>query len=572
MRYILSVLLIVMLALVSACGGDDAEEEEEAAAAEETPTPAATATATPPAELSWEDVVELMEPSTVMIRADFPTTAVSWEGQGSGTGIVYSDDGYIITNSHVVNGAAALTVSTSGSPRQRSARFVGVSPCDDLAVIQVTDMADLEVATLGDSSSERVGGEVAALGYPLGEMLSIDMSFSRGVIGQMNHPIFHFDRMIQHDAAVNPGNSGGPLVNKTGEVIGVNTVRIDPSIAQSLNYAIDINQAKSIIDQLEQGENRLWLGMNLEPNLYEDYFGTTEGLVVSAVASGSSASSAGVQPAYLLTHLQGLTVNTMEDVCRVLRSHSDGDTIGVQFLHMAPDEMQILEGEVTLGNGDGRSSLDVIYSESYGQTATNGSGSADDDDDSGTTNGGTTGGAGQDGELTAGIWEGTAVVEFDYWVPCGDDGEWLLNNTMTWTHDARVIVDNPFPGEENPFWLEIFSEEEDEGSFWILSSWDYDQVGLAEYWVLDYAGTHIAGEFVNLPTNESVELGNVVYTVLPVNPCNDSEGFDFVELWMAPGAVLSGVLGPEEGSIEIIGMTDDLFRDFRIFIDLQRVQ
>lgn len=570
MRYILSLLSILLLLLVAACGGDDAEEDVGAAEEESTPTPAVTATPTPPAEMSWEDVVEMMEPSTVMIRADFPNTAVSYEGQGSGTGIVYSDDGYIITNSHVVNGAAALTVSTSGSPRQRSARFVGISPCDDLAVIQVTDMDGLDVATLGDSSAERVGGEVAAMGYPLGEMLSIDMSFSRGVIGQMNHPIFHFDRMIQHDATVNPGNSGGPLVNKVGDVIGVNTVRISPEVAQNLNYAIDINQAKPIVEQLEQGENRLWLGMNLEPNFYEDYFGTADGLVVSAVASGSSASGAGVQPAYLLTHLQGLTVNSMEDVCRVLRSHSDGDTIGVQFLHMAPDELQILEGEVTLGDSDGRSTLEVTYSEGYGQTA--GNGSADDDDDSGTTGGGTTGGAGEDGELTAGVWEGTAIVEFDYWVPCGDDGEWLLNNSLTWTHDARVIVDNPFPDEDNSFWMEIFSLDEDEGSFWMLSSWDYEQIGLAEYWVLEYAGTHIAGELLFPPADESIELGNVVYTTLPNNPCNDSEGFDFVELWMDPGTTIIGVLGPEEGSIEITGMTMDLFRDFRIFIDLERIQ
>lgn len=550
-RYSLGFLVILLLAAGGCWGGEDeAEATEPAATAPPVATPEPTAT--PVRELSWEDVVEKLEPSTVMIRSDFPETPVTYEGQGSGTGIFYSEDGYILTNAHVVSGAAALTVATAGSPRQRSARFVGISPCDDLAVIQVTDTEGLEVADLGDTAEQRVGSEVAALGYPLGEMLSLDLTFSRGAISKMNETLWEFESLIQHDAAINPGNSGGPLVNNMGEVIGVNTASVDPSVASNINFAIDINQAKRIIGDLEEGKNRGWLGMNLEPNLYPDYFGVEGGLVVAAVASGSSASNVGVQAPYLLTHLEGLTVNSMEEVCRIVRSHGDGDSLKVEFMHITETEIQYLEGEIVLGDSSGGSDLEIVDTISLV-----------DEPATPTANG--------DEELTAGIWEGTASVVVDYWAPCGEENAWEMYDTQTWAHDVRVLIDGPFAGETNPFWIEVFSESEDEGGFWILSSWEYETDGLREYWEVSNTGIDVSGTLTEYRQSDA-EVGNVLYSNLSVDPCSDAQGSAMTEMEMDLGTSLTGFLGAESGSLVITGMTADLYRDFSVTVDVTRVQ
>ncbi len=558
-RFSLIALAILVLFSVSACWGG---EEDEVVAREPTavlePEPTATEepepTATPVQELSWEDIVEKLEASTVMVRADFPETAVSYEGQGSGTGIVYSEDGYILTNAHVVSGAAAITVSTAGSPRQRSARFIGISTCDDLAVIQVTDMDGLEPATFGDTGEARVGADVAALGYPLGDMLSLDLSVSRGVISKMNEAIWEFESLIQHDATINPGNSGGPLVNRKGEVIGVNTASVDPEYASSINFAIDINQAQRIISDLEEGKNRNWLGMNLEPNFYPDYFGTEEGLVVAAVASGSSASKVGVRAPYLLTHLEGLTVNSMEDVCRILRSHSDGDSLKVEFMHITETEMQFLEGEIVLGEDNSGADLKVVHTVSFAD----GPGGEDPGTDTPAT-----------GELTAGVWEGVASVTLDYWGQC-DGTEWELVDTQSYTHDVRVIVDAPFDGEANPFWLEVYSESEDDGGFWLLSSWEYTE-GFYDYWELESDGADIYGVSFDYALEE-FELGNVIYSYATPDPCADTQDGEMTEHPIETGSEIIGTLGEETGELVITGMTADLLRDFTIEIELVRIQ
>jgi S1-C subfamily serine protease len=130
--------------------------------------------------------VAKLQPSTVMIIADFPETAISCENVGFGTGFVYTDDGYIVTNAHVVEGAAAITVVPPGSNRERPARFVGVSTCDDLAVIKVDDMEGLAPAAFGRSDELKVGEEVMALGYPFGAEIGTDLSVTRGIVSKLD--------------------------------------------------------------------------------------------------------------------------------------------------------------------------------------------------------------------------------------------------------------------------------------------------------------------------------------------------------------------------------------------------
>ena len=301
-----------------------------------------------------------------MVRADFPATAVSDQAYGSGTGIVMTADGYILTNAHVVDGAAALTVAASGSNRQRPAQFVGVSSCDDLAVIKVDDAQGLKPATFGSSKNEKVGEDVAAIGYPLGSEIGTDVTITRGIISKLDQPLEPYESLIQTDASINPGNSGGPLVNRFGQVIGINTLGVDPTVATNINFAISIDQAQQVIPDLQNGHNRLWLGMNLGPNNYKDYFGTDAGMVVEAVASKSPASAAGVQPAFLLTQLEGLNVNSKADVCKILRSHKDGDGLKVQFLNITSTEQQLLEGEVTVGQNNSTAQVKVVNSQPIG--------------------------------------------------------------------------------------------------------------------------------------------------------------------------------------------------------------
>lgn len=388
--------VLISMMVFSACGGSSltststtstttaASTNAATVAAATTAATPAPATPTAPVELSWEEVVKKLTPSTVMVRADYPATAVSDEAYGSGTGIVMTADGYILTNAHVVDGAAALTVAASGSNRERPARFVGVSSCDDLAVIKVDDVEGLQPAVFGMSKNENVGEDVAAIGYPLGSEIGTDVTITRGIISKLDQPLDPYESLIQTDASINPGNSGGPLVNRFGQVIGINTLGVDPTVATNINFAISIDQAQQVIPDLQKGHNRLWLGMNLGPNNYSDYFGTEAGLVVEAVASKSPASAAGVLPAFLLTQLEGLNVNSKADVCKILRSHKDGDGLKVQFLNITSTDQQLLEGEVTIGQDDSTAQVQVIDSQPIGGSSSSATATASTDSGGGT--------------------------------------------------------------------------------------------------------------------------------------------------------------------------------------------
>jgi hypothetical protein len=290
----------------------------------------------------------------------------------------------------------------------------------------------------------------------------------------------------------------------------------------------------------------------LAPNFYSDYFGTDEGLVVAAVASGSSASKVGVRAPYLLTHLAGLSVNSMEDVCRILRSHGDGDSLKVEFMHLTETEVQFLEGEIVLGDSTGGMDLEVVHRVIFSEDQ----------------NGGDTGGA---EVLTVGRWEGVATVTVDYWAPCGANGDWEYYDTQNYTHSTNVIVDVPFDEEFNPYWIEVWSDDETEGGFWFLSSWIWQDGQLGEYWVVDYDGTSVTGELESRPQTDA-ETGNVVYSFLTNDPCSDAQGGSIVEMRVDNGATMSGVLDSTGGLLEFSGMTADLFRDFYIVIELQRIE
>lgn len=351
MKRVRLVLLFALLAVVlNACGSLGASENP-------TPPPVATEPNThpggdPPSPtpvLPPEKIAALLRPSTVMVRADFPETAVSDAGYGSGTGIMITADGYIVTNAHVVEGASAVTVAAAGSSQQRPARVVGRSSCDDLAVLKVDNVDGLKPATLGRSSALQVGEQVYAMGYPLGDQVGVEPSFTQGAVSKHDVELDQYQSLIQTDATINPGNSGGPLINQYGEVVGINSLGIHSDRVSNINFAISIDAAKSIIEHLQSGSNQQWLGLNLVPNTYKKYFGTEQGMVVAGVDSGSPAAKAGILPASLLLALENSKVNSMADVCKILRSHGDGDQLKVKLFYTNQKKEWLFDGEVALG-------------------------------------------------------------------------------------------------------------------------------------------------------------------------------------------------------------------------------
>jgi S1-C subfamily serine protease len=158
-----------------------------------------------------------------------------------GSGVIIEKDGQILTNAHVVDGAASLSV-TLDSGNRVTARILGLDPVLDLALLRVDTAAALPAARLGDSSGVRVGDEVVAIGNPLG----LDQTMTRGIVSALNRllPGISDEPMIQTDAPINPGNSGGPLVDRCGNVIGINTLISED--AQSIGFAVPMSAAKTV--------------------------------------------------------------------------------------------------------------------------------------------------------------------------------------------------------------------------------------------------------------------------------------------------------------------------------------
>jgi serine protease Do len=223
-----------------------------------------------------------------------------------GSGVVIDKDGQILTNAHVVDGAASLSV-TLDSGNRANARIVGLDPVLDLALLRVDNPNPLPAARLGDSSGVRVGDEVVAIGNPIG----LDQTMTRGIVSALNRllPGVSDEPMIQTDAPINPGNSGGPLVDRCGNVIGINTLISED--AQSIGFAVPVNAAKTILRDLREVGRvvRPWLGM--QGRAVDNRLGAivrmpvTPGYLVEVVYDGSPADRAGVRGGNLSVVVQG---------------------------------------------------------------------------------------------------------------------------------------------------------------------------------------------------------------------------------------------------------------------------
>jgi len=286
-------------------------------------------------------------PSIVGIRMTVSSTRQSYFGSSNnqsaeGSGIIIKKGGYIMTNYHVVSsadpksGMSGRTVLEVFLPDGRDAKatFVGGDSKTDLAVIKI-DLDDLPIADLGDSSELEVGELAVAIGNPLG--MEFAGSVTVGVISALNRTVDMDDKtlnLIQTDAAINSGNSGGALLNSQGQVIGINSVKISASGVEGLGFAIPINDAKPVIEQLVSFgyvKGRPFIGISGSEisDTIASYYSLPKGIYITEVTVGSGADKAGIKAKDVLTSIDGKTVETLSDLDEIKEAHKAGDTVAV---------------------------------------------------------------------------------------------------------------------------------------------------------------------------------------------------------------------------------------------------
>lgn len=253
-------------------------------------------------------------------------------GTGSGSGIVLTKDGYILTNFHVIDGAKSITIKLVNQ-KEYVAKVIGKDSKTDLAVLKI-EATDLSPATFGDSSKVEVGDLAVAIGNPLG---TIDGTLTVGVISALNRTVTIDNlsmNLMQTDAAVNPGNSGGALVNAFGEVIGIVNAKTSAVGIEGLGYAIPVNEARIIVDELMNNgyvTGRLKIGISTKDITADlsDYYSLPVGIYVVEVEKGSAADKAGIIAKDVIIGVDGKDVTTSEALSTIKDSHKVGDSIKI---------------------------------------------------------------------------------------------------------------------------------------------------------------------------------------------------------------------------------------------------
>ncbi|GHV12623.1 serine protease [Fibrobacterales bacterium] len=274
--------------------------------------------------------------------------------QGSGSGVIVSSSGRILTNNHVVAGAEQITVSLSDK-REFKAKVVGTDEQTDIAVIQIeSEVKDLPVATLGNSDALRVGEWVIAIGNPFG----LSQTVTKGIVsakGIHNRGIAGYENFIQTDAAINPGNSGGGLFNLSGELIGINTAILSRSGGfQGIGFAIPVNLANNIMgDLVSSGKvSRGWLGVSIQdlnPSIAKALnLNPAKGALISEVFDGSPAEKSGIKAGDLVRSINGRLLEDANDLRNTVAALRPGENAEFEILR----EGKILKLKVNIALRD----------------------------------------------------------------------------------------------------------------------------------------------------------------------------------------------------------------------------
>lgn len=318
-----------------------------------------TAASSSGSSLTTEQVADLVSPSVVVITTEQVVYSQwSWYGQnqvesGAGSGVIISSDGYILTCAHVVDGASTITVTIGD--KDYTATLVGEDTTSDIAVIKI-DADGLTPATVGNSDSLKVGQSVMAVGNPLGELGG---TVTGGMISALNRSVtiqgsssVNTMSLIQMDASVSPGNSGGGLFNMNGELVGIVNAKSSSSDAEGLGFAIPINDAIKVAQELL--ENGYVTG---RPYLGITYLAVTDaqtasqlgvnayGVYVVEVVKGGPAEKAGLQAGDRIVSVDGTEIASKDDLGTLMQKHAAGDTLSITIAR--DGQMQTVN--VTLG-------------------------------------------------------------------------------------------------------------------------------------------------------------------------------------------------------------------------------
>lgn len=263
---------------------------------------------------------------------NFENKTYKKKSAGNGSGVIISDDGYLLTNNHVINNAEKIKVTLSDG-RKFDAKVLGKDGFSDIAILKI-DATNLKPAKLGSSKSLRPGEWSIAIGSPLGYDHTVTLGIISGLSRQISNTNVDF---IQTDAAINPGNSGGPLVNLNGEVIGINTAIA--GIGTSIGFAIPIDVAKEVSQELKTKGfiERPWIGIAMKKidqsiikslGLKDD----TKGVIVIQVNPESPAATANLKPGDIIERINGKKVTDAEEVQNIVRDNKVGTELNIQIL------------------------------------------------------------------------------------------------------------------------------------------------------------------------------------------------------------------------------------------------
>lgn len=333
----------VALALAaSACGGGG--DDDEADASDTTASGSASEAEAGGAASSVEEaeaaVIQIIATGTFVD----PEIGVQYDAAGAGSGFIIDESGLAVTNNHVVTGAATLEVFVAGEDEPVNAKVLGASECADLAVIDLEGDGYEHLAWYEGKIDTNL--DVRALGFPLGDP---EYTVTRGIVSKAeadgDTDWASVDSIIEHDAKIQPGSSGGPLVDDSGRVVGVNFAGLSET---DQNFAISADQARDVVERLQEGETVESIGINGQA-IFDEATGTT-GVWVASVESGSPADEIGITGGDIVLTLENLGLayeGTMKEYCDVLQSHEATDKLKVEVLRYETQE--VLAGEI---NGD----------------------------------------------------------------------------------------------------------------------------------------------------------------------------------------------------------------------------
>lgn len=308
-------------------------------------------------------VAEKVLPSVVGITVTYQVNSVfggSGTTEAAGSGIIISDDGYILTNNHVISSdtstssfyaiteATSIKVNLYNSDETFDATVIGTDSYTDLAVLKI-DKTGLTPATLGDSNNVKVGEFVMAIGNPLG----MDYSVTTGVVSAVNREVESEGTTyyaIQTDAAINSGNSGGALVNANGEVIGVNTLKLSGTGIEGIGFAIPISSTTSVVNQLieYQTVKRPYIGIlgSSVDNQTAQRYNLPEGIYVESVEENSPAQKAGIVQSDIITKINGQEVKSVNELNQIKNTCNIGDTVTLTvYRNNATQDIQVTLAE-----------------------------------------------------------------------------------------------------------------------------------------------------------------------------------------------------------------------------------